>query len=116
MFKKDSIVVPSFVAALDIYLVTFYFEETYFITSVLVVGVLVLLWTQSFSRESVLMFLVVGILGFFAESLVVTNGAWVYQSQHLLGLPVWLPLLWGSVGIVSIRLVNRLQIQYEKKK
>ena len=50
--------------------------------------------------------LVVGPLG---EALAVWAGAWAYARPSYLGIPCWLPLLWGIVGLFLKRFCDALR-------
>ncbi len=34
-----------------------------------------------------------------AEAVSITTGAWAYHSDNFLGVPVWLPFVWGNAGL-----------------
>lgn len=34
-----------------------------------------------------------------AEAVSITTGAWAYHSDNFLGIPVWLPFVWGNAGL-----------------
>src|SRR3989338_7076974 len=50
-------------------------------------------------KKEVLMFVIGGIVGTGAESIVMFGGPWVYATQSLINFPIWLPFLWGLAGI-----------------
>lgn len=103
------------VAVVQVALVTFLYQQELLVTILLAVSALALLWYMSFSRIAWISFLVFAASGFIAEAIVVTGGAWVYDTQHVFGLPIWLPLLWGGVGLASVRLTEKLQQRYGRK-
>ncbi|MCB9810652.1 MAG: hypothetical protein H6779_02270 [Candidatus Nomurabacteria bacterium] len=113
--QKKAITASIIVAFIQIYLVTFHFSNTLFVTSGLLISVLYLWWQFSFARSALIMFVVIAVCGFSAEAIVVTQGAWVYQTQHWLSLPLWLPILWGSVGVALLPFSKILLRTYGEK-
>ncbi|MFW6210318.1 MAG: hypothetical protein ACOC4E_02385 [Patescibacteria group bacterium] len=112
MAKPHASKVTVLIAAFQIYLVTAHYEHEWVVTGLLLLSAVLLLWRFSFSAMAWWPFAIFAVSGFVAEAIVVTGGAWTYETQHLLGLPVWLPILWGSVGVASIRMVEKLQRRY----
>jgi hypothetical protein len=51
------------------------------------------------NNEDLYLFIVVGILGAFAEVVAVLFGAWTYTVPSSVGVPYWLPLLWGLAAL-----------------
>lgn len=47
----------------------------------------------------IIYFLVISVLASIVESFVISSGAWIYSTQNLMNLPVWIPLYWGIGGI-----------------
>jgi hypothetical protein len=43
-----------------------------------------------------------GVLGAFAEIIAVKGNAWQYGNEQLLGVPIWLPVLWGIAGVCFV--------------
>ncbi len=39
------------------------------------------------------------ILGPAAEILAIAHGVWSYADPHFLGIPVWLPFVWGNAAV-----------------
>lgn len=59
-------------------------------------------------RSSALIFLIVGFAGATCEILAIHFGAWTYTHPDFLGIPAWLPLVWGSAGLYIARLKTKL--------
>jgi hypothetical protein len=45
------------------------------------------------------LFFVAGVFGAFAEVVAVLFGAWTYAVPSPIGIPYWLPLLWGLAAL-----------------
>lgn len=111
--KRHKLATSTIVALVQIYLITYHYQQNYFVFISLLISALFLLWIFQFSTRMQCIFFIVGFFGFVAEALVVTSGAWIYDTQHLLGLPLWLPILWGSVGVATACLSDKLSRNYE---
>ena len=51
------------------------------------------------TRASVVVYAVGFVFGPTAEVLGIHAGAWTYSSSDFLGIPVWLPFVWGNAAL-----------------
>ncbi|NQV93487.1 hypothetical protein HQ403_03275 [Candidatus Kaiserbacteria bacterium] len=52
------------------------------------------------------------VLGPVMEIIVINmGGAWNYSQPHILGIPFWLPFLWGNAGLF----INRINLFIQGK-
>jgi hypothetical protein len=51
------------------------------------------------NASSVVVYATAFVFGPLAEALSITTGAWEYDSNNLLGVPIWLPFVWGNAGL-----------------
>lgn len=52
------------------------------------------------------------VVGPLMEVIVINiGGAWSYTEPHLVGIPFWLPFLWGNAGLF----INRINLSLQKK-
>jgi hypothetical protein len=51
------------------------------------------------SRTSACIYVVGFVFGPLAEGLAIQTGAWEYASPSVLGIPVWLPFVWGNAAL-----------------
>ena len=49
-------------------------------------------------------FLLGAILGPSMEAILIRAGAWSYGNPSFLGIPIWLPLLWGLTIVALLRI------------
>jgi hypothetical protein len=63
------------------------------------------LWHEKYD---IVYFLVAAILGPLGEIICIYYGTWNYASPTLLGIPMWLPLVWGFTGIVLTRIARTI--------
>src|SRR5213595_129582 len=67
------------------------------IVLVLAVGVAIFLLRPT--RPSLVVYAVGFIFGPSAEALGIHAGAWRYSSVDFLGIPIWLPFVWGNAAL-----------------
>ena len=46
------------------------------------------------------------VFGPAAEAVSITTGAWAYHSNDFLGVPVWLPFVWGNAGLFILNMAE----------
>ena len=55
------------------------------------------------SKQEIKTFLVCALLGAMAEVVAITFGAWTYGNPNFVGIPIWLPILWGIASVFIVR-------------
>ena len=50
-------------------------------------------------KENIYLYLFGGFCGALAESFAAMHGAWSYTIPNFIGIPFWLPLLWGIAAL-----------------
>lgn len=58
------------------------------------------------NATSVVVYATAFFFGPAAEALSITTGAWSYHSDNLLGVPVWLPFVWGNAGLFILNMAE----------
>jgi len=66
------------------------------------------------SKSAVIMYFTAFILGPLAEVWLIHAGAWEYTQPTLLGIPLWLPFLWGNASLTLNRINIYLQSVFKK--
>ena len=51
------------------------------------------------SRHAVAVYITAFVFGPIAEILAIGTGAWEYATPTVLGIPLWLPFVWGNAGL-----------------
>jgi uncharacterized membrane protein YoaT (DUF817 family) len=51
------------------------------------------------SATNVVVYMTGFVFGPLAEAVSISTGAWEYDTTHLLGVPVWLPFVWGNAAL-----------------
>jgi hypothetical protein len=51
------------------------------------------------SRHAVAVYITAFVFGPIAEILAIGTGAWDYATPTVLGIPLWLPFVWGNAGL-----------------
>lgn len=83
----------------NVALVAFGYEQPWLVLIGAVVTSLLLLGSMGYSTSNLQLFASVAVAGAALEAVCVWAGAWQYATPQLLGLPVWLPLIWGQAGL-----------------
>ncbi len=83
-------------------LISMMYKNNFLLTLVMVTGWLVASKFIYTKRDSY-MFLIAALLGATAEIVAVKFGAWQYANPTYFGVPIWLPLLWGSATVFIAR-------------
>jgi hypothetical protein len=58
-------------------------------------------------------FVIAAILGSIGEYLTTSHGVWTYASQQYLGLPFFIPIMWGICAVFFVSLANYLNATEE---
>jgi len=93
--------------------IAFLFPKPLLVVAILlVIHCLYFVITQD-KKTSLIVYCSIGILGTAAELLCILKGAWEYANASPIGLPYWLPLLWGSAGLFMKDLSKRVQNHFQ---
>lgn len=76
----------------------FLFWQNTSLTLILMVIFSVLVNVGAKTHE-IVYFVAVSILASIVESITISSGAWIYTTQNILNLPIWIPLYWGIGGV-----------------
>lgn len=55
-------------------------------------------------KSAIYIYVVAFCAGPLSEALVIYFGAWAYAEPYILGVPLWLPFIWGNAGLFIHRL------------
>jgi uncharacterized membrane protein YoaT (DUF817 family) len=103
---KKQIVALLLIYALCIALASFLWSYPIILSACLVlIGVFML--RRWHSKTDLLFYSVAFLLGTLGEAIAVRSGAWSYSKPTFL-IPLWLPLLWGIVGLFLKKLCESL--------
>ena len=65
-------------------------------------------------KHDIIFFISGGVLGPFAEIIAIHFGVWQYTNPDFLGIPMWLPLAWGFVSVMLLRIAETF-VSIERK-
>lgn len=91
--------------------VTILWREPALLTAfLLVIGACMVAVGHSWKRDAIF-FVAGGLWGAFAEVIAMAFGSypWFYAEPHLLGIPYYLPLIWGCAGIMLVRMAEGIK-------
>jgi len=60
------------------------------------------------NKKTFKFFILVGLSGALAESVAIYFGAWQYQNDFIIGVPLYLPFVWGNAGIFIKYVANKI--------
>ena len=58
------------------------------------------------NATSIVVYATAFVFGPAAEAVSITTGAWAYDSNNILGVPVWLPFVWGNAGLFILNMAE----------
>lgn len=90
-------------AVLTLLIPSFFGTQAVIATALLLIVGFVML-ALKWNKRSVLLYIAVAIGGPIAESIAIYFGAWAYAQPDFLGMPFWLPFVWGNASIYMLRL------------
>jgi len=80
------------------------FGQNQLVTVLILVCISLLMLNIEWSFKYVIFFMLVCISGPVAEAVAIYFGAWTYSNALFIGVPAWLPLVWGNAGLYIARL------------
>lgn len=96
-------------APLSLIFVGLFWKNNLLTLTLLILSSIILLYKAK--KEEYILFILCAISGAIAEIIAITGGAWTYNNNSFLGIPYWLPILWGIAGIFMYR-VGRILKNY----
>ena len=86
-------------------LISLFYKNNLLLTGLLSVGVLIGMkfWHK---KHDIYFFAIGAIIGPVGEIIAIYFGAWQYANPSLLGIPIWLPIVWGLAMILVKRLAE----------
>ena len=98
---------------ISIALISFLYTNNILLTSIL--SVMLLLGIKGWYKSHDIYFLLSGaIIGPIGEIICIYFGTWTYANPTVLGIPIWLPIIWG-LATMMIRRVAEVFVKMEKK-
>jgi hypothetical protein len=64
----------------------------------------VLMLAVEYTKTAIFLYIIVAILGPLAEVVAIISGVWVYTEPQIMGIPLWLPLVWGNSALFILRI------------
>jgi len=61
------------------------------------------------NKETVILFFFCGIFGALTEAIAIYFNVWAYTSPSFIGIPLWLPILWGDAAIFSYQMAIEIK-------
>ena len=98
-------------AVLTLLVATFFWDNlAVSVPLLLVIGLLML--GVDWNAKNAMYYLIVFISGPLAESVAIHFGAWTYAQPVFIGIPLWLPFVWGNAGLYVLRLKSFIDLVF----
>ena len=90
------------------------YKNNALLASLMLIGwlIAVKMWHK---KEDVYLFVVAAAAGTLAEAVAIKFGAWQYANPTALGVPIWLPFLWGA-AVVFIKRFSETVLRFRNEK
>ena len=90
-------------------LLTFFFADKPILLSTLIIVVAYLKHLLYPIKKELVWFALVSLGGGITEVFLVNSGSvWVYSISQFMGIPIWIPLFWGTMATAIIVVYNEL--------
>jgi hypothetical protein len=60
------------------------------------------------NKEDFYLYIISGMAGAIVEAIAIAFGAWQYAFPQFIGIPYWLPFLWGIAALFIKRVINAI--------
>ncbi len=93
--------------------VVFFWQQKLILTLILIF-ISIFILASKWSLANLLLYILCSIGGAIAEAIVIVSGTWQYTSPHFMGIPYWLPFLWGITALFIINFKKFLDLLVQK--
>jgi len=85
-------------ALITLFSVSLFWTNQIILTTIIVVisVIMLLIWRD---KEDVYLYIIVAVSGAIAEAIAIGFGVWTYTLPDFIGIPIWLPFVWGMAGL-----------------
>jgi hypothetical protein len=101
---SKTFIIFSLLSLLALISVSLLWRNPFFLTSILIIIGIVMIAIGKSRTEDIYLYVTVSFLGALSEALGVYFVAWTYSLPEIIGIPIWLPFLWGVAGLVIKRI------------
>ncbi len=98
-FPVTKLLVLFLALALTVALVSLYYRNNAVVLSVFVLALIAVFVRSKNPKRDAIPFVLGAIFGPTMEIVIIHHGAWQYTNPTFLGIPIWLPLLWGFAAL-----------------
>ncbi len=102
MSKVISQIFTVLIAIASLISVAFLWKQNFILFIVLII-LATLLLLMSRSKQELKTFIFCSFSGAIAEAFAISFGAWSYGNPTVIGIPIWLVVLWGIASIFIVR-------------
>lgn len=95
------------IAFLSLVVVAFFWDRPLLATGLMIIVSILMLLVRR-SKEDLLLYFFCALAGALSEAFGIAFGAWTYAFPNLIGIPYWLPFLWGIAGLFVKRIEEEI--------
>jgi hypothetical protein len=66
--------------------------------------------------KNIIYYIAIFVSGPLAESIGIHFGAWTYSHPVFIGIPLWLPFVWGNAGLYVLRLKSLIDVSFRSSR
>ncbi|MBR9698952.1 DUF2878 family protein [Candidatus Woesearchaeota archaeon] len=102
---KKELFYELFIFVLCIFFIVLLWRQNIYLTLILIA--LYIAANRFWHKEHEYIFYIIGaILGPVAEIISISFGVWSYANPTFLGIPLWLPFIWGLAAVMITRIAE----------
>ena len=100
--KKSFKHFTGFIALASLLSVAFLWKQNLLLFIILTILAILLLFINK-SKQEIKTFLFCAFFGALTEAFAIMFGAWAYGNPNIIGIPMWLFVLWGIASVFIVR-------------
>jgi uncharacterized membrane protein YoaT (DUF817 family) len=95
-------ILTGLIAIVSLVSVAFLWKQN-LILSLVLIFLATLMLVMNKSKKEIKTFIFCAFFGAIAEAFAIIFGAWTYGNPNIIGIPIWLFILWGIASIFIVR-------------
>jgi len=96
--ESTNILLDSILLILGCITIILFWKNTILTTIILLIIVICMFIYNS--KKDKIYFILVAIAATIVESITIMTNAWIYSTQNIINVPLWIPLYWGLGAII----------------
>ena len=93
------------IAIISLVSVAFLWKQNFILLIILILLATIMLLMNK-SKQELKTFLFCAFAGAIVEAFAIMFGAWTYSNPNIIGIPIWLAILWGIASVFIVRIYS----------